>query len=110
MITVQILERFDVIEANDFARPLNLMYEGQSDYLMTNSTYGGTPINRLGWMRAKFVCPFWVGKTVGEFLECFDAFNSFEFVRGDVPIQHQEKLTKEELLIVTRIWERYFNV
>lgn len=68
MITVYMLENNDVIQATDFVRQLRLTYEGQSDYLVTTSAYGGTRINRTGWMRAEEVCPYWVGKKV-------DAFN-----------------------------------
>ena len=103
MIEVSILEDTDVIKENDFARQLSLVYDGQSDYLATNATYGGSPMNRLGWMPAKFVCPAWVGKTVGEFRKTMLGrdrhtveMSNYEFVRGKVPTSHYERLTKEE--------------
>lgn len=97
MITVYMLENNDVIQATDFVRQLRLTYEGQSDYLVTTSAYGGTRINRTGWMRAEEVCPYWVGKKVGAFNKGMD-FNhrhmsevsAYEFIRGDVPQSHWE--------------------
>ena len=103
MIALQLLEDLDTIEATDNVRQLSLVYAGQSDYLATNATYGGSPINRLGWMPARYVCPAWVGKTVGEFREAMLGRDrhaveiaNYEFVRGNVPLSHCEKLTKEE--------------
>lgn len=97
MITVYMLENNDVIQATDFVRQLRLTYTGQSDYLETTSTYGGSRINRTGWMRAEEVCPYWVGKKVGAFNKGMD-FNhrhmsevsAYEFIRGDVPQSHWE--------------------
>lgn len=96
MITVQILEPTDTIEPNDWARQLY-----HDDYARNNA-YSGKPMNRMGWMIARFVCPFWVGKTVGECNERFAAGLTgsapyFEFVRGPIPVTHQEELTAEEL-------------
>lgn len=98
MIAVHILERADVIQSTDFVRQLSLTYEGQSDYLAANATYGGGRINRLGWIPAKEVCPFWVGKTVGEFNDAMAGFlgrhesevAAYEFIRGPIPSSHWE--------------------
>jgi len=103
MISVSILENQDIIQEDDCVRQLSIVYDGQSDYLATNATYGGSPINRLGWLPAKFVCPAWVGKTVGEFRKTMLGRNrhavemsDYEFVRGKVPTSHYERLSKEE--------------
>lgn len=104
MISVSILENQDIIQEDDCVRQLSLVYTGQSDYLATNATYGGSPMNRLGWLPAKFVCPAWVGKSVGEFRKTMLGrdrhaveMSNYEFVRGQVPKSHYEKLSKEEL-------------
>lgn len=89
MKTVGILEPSDRIEAGDLVRQLALSYEGQSDYLATNATYGGGRINRLGWIAVGEFCPAWIGKTVGEFNRALRA--SHEFVRGPVPKAHLER-------------------
>ena len=91
------LEESDTIEATDWVRQLSLTYTGQSDYLETTSIYGGGRINRTGWMTAAEVCPYWVGRTVGEFNEGADfkhrhqsEVSAYEFIRGDIPVSHVE--------------------
>ena len=97
MITIHMLEDSDIIEGTDFVRQLSLTFVGQSDTLMTTSTYGGTRINRTGWMLAAEVCPAFVGKTVIEFNRGMDfkhrhhiEVSQYEFIRGDIPLSHQE--------------------
>jgi hypothetical protein len=97
MITIQMLEDADTIEATDYVRQLSLTFNGQSDTLETTSTYGGSRTNRLGWMLAAEVCPAFVGKTVGEFNRGMDfkhrhyiEVSQYEFIRGNVPITHHE--------------------
>lgn len=99
MIAVGILEDHDTIDADDCVRQLSLIFTGQSDYLATTSTYGGSPINRLGWIRADTFCPFWVGKKVGDFRRAMlgrdrhaTEVSDYEFVRGPVPKLHMERL------------------
>ena len=108
MIQINILEDMDTIEENDYARQLHLFYSGQSDYLQTTNCYGGGPINRLGWIKAKYFCPFWVGKKVKDFVEGMDKFyveNSIEFIRGNIPKQHVEYLKKEEVELLEYRWK-----
>lgn len=114
MIVVNILEDQDTIQPDDFVRQLHLTFTGQSDYLETNSTYGGFPVNRLGWVPAKFICPYWVGKTVGEFRNKMLGRNrhavelsDYEFIRGKVPASHCEKLTKEERKGCESVWKLF---
>lgn len=96
MIPVNILEPTDIIQSTDWVRQLSLTYEGQSDYLQTTSTYAGTPINRLGWLLAKDVCPAFVGRSVSDFFSAIKKFyltsdkHSYEFLRGDIPNRHKE--------------------
>lgn len=114
MISVSILEDIDVIQSTDYVRQLSLTFEGQSDYLATTATYGGGAINRLGWIPAKYFCPFWVGKTVKEFRSRMEATGrhssevcDYEFIRGDIPKSHLEKLTKKQIEIAEMILSRY---
>ncbi len=106
MITIQLLEAQDIILETDYTRQLSLLFTGQSDYLAKNSTYGGSPLNRLGWLPAKYQCPYWVGKTVGEFNTQMLEISSirYEFVRGAIPREHYEKLTREELRLLEYSW------
>ncbi len=113
MIGVSILEKDDVIQSDDWVRQLSLTFTGQSDYLATNSTYGGSPMNRLGWIPAWVFCPAFVGKTVGKFRRTMLGvdrhaveISDYEFVRGDVPKHHQEVLTTQELKIARMVWKR----
>ena len=92
---ILLLDDSDIIQAGDYVRQLELFYEGQSDYLATTSTYGGSPINRLRWIEVERSCPAWIGKTVGEFrgkmLEMerpHQPMPDHEFVRGDLPTNH----------------------
>jgi len=99
--TVQILDGNDIIEPTDYARQLSLTWEGQSDYLQQNTTYGNSPINRLGWLPVTVTCPCWIGKTVKDFSDAMDKFYAtaykepFEFIRGELPNRHLEPLTKD---------------
>jgi len=113
MISVNILEDLDKIEKDDWVRQLNLIYTGQSDYLQTNATYGGMPMNRMRWIPAWAFCPAWVGKTVGEFRREMlkrdrhaTEMSDYEFVRGEVPKRHKESLTAKEIKIARMIWEK----
>ena len=112
LIQINLLEDSDVIRPNDWVRQLQLTFTGQSDYLATNSTYGGSPINRVGWIPARYTCPYWVGKTVGEFRNKMLGLDrhavemtDYEFARGDIPKHHLERLTKEEIRLAEQTWK-----
>lgn len=97
MRTIQILEPDDTITADCFVRQLGLIFDGQSDYLSTKTTYSGSPLNRLGWIRASEYCPAWVGKTAGEFNKVMNKAHrrasekcGYEFVIGNLPRSHIE--------------------
>lgn len=96
-VKVEILTYDDVIRGGDVCRPLSVIFEGQSDTFHTTSTYGGSPMNHLGWIPATVICPGWIGKTVGAFntailkLGRHDSETSaYEFLRGDLPPSHME--------------------
>lgn len=97
MIDLQMLEADDVIQATDFVRQLNLTFPGQSDDLETTSMYGGGRINRVGWMLAAEVCPYFVGKTLGELNRGVNfkhrhmtEVTQYEIIRGAIPYDHWE--------------------
>ncbi len=90
MIEVSMLEPGDVIQATDLVRQLDHLIDGQSDYVQFTSAFSGRPINRMRWQHAQDFCPFWVGKTVGAFVEAMNkrADHGYEFLRGTVPDSH----------------------
>lgn len=103
MIQIGILERHDVIRADDFVRYMDIEYIGQSDTVMTRSTYGGGPINFFRWLTVKEAG--WlhmIGKTVGYFEDRMYAIEKphqpvarYEFARGAIPKDHKKVLRKE---------------
>ena len=105
MIQISLLEDTDTIQENDYVRQLQLFYNGQSDCLQTTSCYGGGPMNRLGWIKAKYFCPYWVGKKVKNFVDGIDKFYSVEFIRGDIPKESIEPLKKEEIKLLEYGWK-----
>lgn len=99
-ITIQILERDDVIQATDFVRYMEIEYEGQSDTVMTRGTYGGSPMNFFRWLKVEDAgMPHFIGKLVG-FVEDWHAgierqhqpIARWEFARGSIPKSHQLSL------------------
>lgn len=119
MIATAILEGCDIVEAEDYVRQLSLIFTGQSDYLETTSTYGGGAVNRLGWIKVKHFCPAWVGKTVDEFHDALVVSRTskrhevemcyYEFIRGEIPRSHEERLSKDQLRIAEMIWANRSN-
>lgn len=93
MIQVNILEPDDVIYAEDWCRPLQIvsMNGGHSDYYSFKSQYTGCPENNAEWVKVKHVIgSCWFGKTVKQFHKEFIKFNCrYEFVRGDIPKTNQ---------------------
>lgn len=93
MLVIHMLEPTDILEPNDWCRPLQIvsMSGGHSDYYSFQSNYTGTPENNAKWVRAKCVIGKpWFGKPVGEYLEGMRELGlSWEFVRGPIPARHQ---------------------
>jgi len=89
MLSIQILEKEDLISPDDWCRPLELctMSGGLSDGMSFRSMYSGLPENNVKWTKVKDVIgKVWFGKTVSEF--CKNVVLT-EFIRGDIPKQHQ---------------------
>lgn len=103
MITIGILERSDVIRADDYVRYMDIEYIGQSDTVMTRNTYGGSPMNFFRWLTVKEAG--WlhmIGKTVGYFEDKMYGIEKphqhvarYEFARGSIPEDHKMVLRKE---------------
>lgn len=96
MIIVQILEADDVVEPNDWCRPLSIvsMSGGHSDYYSFKCQYSGRPENNVKWVRVKYILgQCWNGLTVKELDEKLGKFVKYEFIRGDIPKRQQLSLS-----------------
>lgn len=100
MITVSILEKEDIVQPNDWCRPLQIvsMSGGHSDFYSFECQYTRKPENNVKWVRADqilgdiwFKNPTSVGKLNSELNI------KYEFIRGDVPKSHQYGATVPEL-------------
>lgn len=99
-----ILFEEDVIEAGDFVRPLDLTFDGQSDYLHTTNTYSGRPENHTRWVAIERLgMQRWIGKRVGDLNKVMDDLETphqwtsrYEFARGAMPDFHQLPETDQE--------------
>lgn len=90
MKTVQILESTDIIDGEDWCRPLEIvsMSGGMSDYYSFRSEYSGTPENNAKWVKVKHVFgKCWFGEQVGVLIERMK--KEYEFVRGEPPKSHR---------------------
>lgn len=98
MITVNILEDTDIIQATDYCRPLLLctISKYSDNYSFTN-TYSGQPENNVKWLRVdRAFGPCWVGKTVAELVS---KVIPYEFIRGDIPLLHRYGKTRADILL-----------
>jgi hypothetical protein len=99
MISIGILERDDVIRGDDWVRYMEIEYVGQSDTVMTRSTYGGSPLNFFRWMTVKDAQMFhFIGKKLGYVEDWLDSIERpsqpvarWEFARGPIPESHTIK-------------------
>jgi hypothetical protein len=99
MITVQLLEDNDIIQATDWCRPMVIQpVNPWSDTVVFTNTYGGGPINNVKWLTAKQCCPYWIGKKLKDFNDGMGRTGTwYEFIRGDIPEKHQYGKTRSEL-------------
>lgn len=89
MKTVQILEPDDLIDPEDWCRPLMLisMSGGHSDSYSFKGAYSGTPENNVKWVKVKDQFgPIWFGKMTREVN--FELGMRYEFLRGNLPSTH----------------------
>jgi hypothetical protein len=81
-----LLEDDDVPLETDWMRPLWLSY--QPDGFSENSECGGGPLNNFKWARvSETIGECWYGRTVYNLQKILA--KRYEFVRGEVPDEHQ---------------------
>jgi hypothetical protein len=92
MINVQILENNDILQEDDWCRPLNItsMSGGMSDDYTFESF--GRPINNAKWCAVAVSFPYWIGKCINDMPQ---SIRYHEFIRGIVPKQHIHPNGKE---------------
>jgi hypothetical protein len=108
MKTVEILELDDLIEPEDWCRPLQItsMSGGHSDYYSFSSQYTGAPENNVKWVKVKFILGKpWHNKSVREYNNAMRKFGyTYEFVRGDVPQSHKLNLKDYNVTDHTKVF------
>lgn len=97
MRTLLFLEDHDRVQPDDWCRPLKLTpMSAQSDYYSDRSNYSGTPMNNMKWVQVKHVFgPVWYNKPVAVLCK----LERYEFVRGEVPQEHQLDMTSFNSLV-----------
>jgi hypothetical protein len=107
MISIQMLEDNDVIDPEDWCRPLNIvsMGGGHSDYYSFKSEYSGTPENNVKWVKVKYILgKVWHGKTVKEIDEGLGKFVKYEYVRGNIPARSKLSLKGYNIADLTKVF------
>lgn len=99
MISIQLLEDTDIIQATDWCRPMTIQtISPWSDTITFTNTYSGNPENNVRWLTAQQCCPFWIGKKVKDYNDGIEKMGTwYEFIRGPIPTKHQYGKTKSEL-------------
>jgi hypothetical protein len=90
MINLQLLEADDIVEPDDWCRPLSIvsMSGGHSDYYSFTNQYTGAPENNVKWVKVKYILGKpWHNKTVKEIDAGLGKFIKYEYVRGDIPMR-----------------------
>lgn len=88
MITLQLLEADDIVDPEDWCRPLSIvsMSGGYSDNYSFKSQWSGAPENNVKWVKVKYILgKLWHGKTVREIDNGLAPWIKYEYVRGDIP-------------------------
>lgn len=109
MINVQILEPTDIVDPEDWCRPLSLnsMSGGHSDYYSFQSQYSGAPENNVKWVKVKYILGKpWHGKTVREIDHGLGFFTKYEFIRGNIPRRQQLSLKDYNLTDHTKVFRK----
>lgn len=107
MKTVEILELDDLIDPEDWCRPLQIvsMSGGHSDYYSFQSCYTGAPENNAKWVKVKFILGKpWHGKSVMEYNKAMSKFGTYEFVRGEIPTSHKLNLKDYNVTDHTKVY------
>ena len=108
MKTVEILELDDLMDPEDWCRPLQItsMNGGHSDYYSFESCYTGAPENNSKWVKVKFILgKHFHNKPVREYNKVMKEFGMYyEFVRGDVPQTHKLNLKDYNVTDHTKVF------
>ena len=108
MKTVQILEADDIVDPEDWCRPLQIisMNGGHSDYYSFESCYTGAPENNVKWVKVKYILgKGWHGKPVKEYTNAMKKFGyAYEFVRGEIPNTHKLNLNGYNVTDHTKVF------
>lgn len=92
MYTIEILTE-GIFTKDMYCRPLEISYDGQSDTVLTSSTYSGTPINFMKWAPiVDILGEYWIGKTIDEYESGIQKMHHYhvpyEWCRGNIPPSH----------------------
>lgn len=107
MITLQLLEKDDIVEPEDWCRPLSIvsMSGGHSDYYSFKNQYTGAPENNVKWVKVKYILgKCWHGKTVKEIDAELGMFIKYEYVRGDIPTRSKLSLKGYNITDHTKVY------
>jgi hypothetical protein len=107
MIALQLLEKDDIVEPEDWCRPLSIvsMNGGHSDYYSFRCAYSGAPENNVKWVKVKYILGKpWHGKTVGQIDRGLGEFIKYEYVRGNIPTRSKLGLSGYNITDHTKVF------
>ena len=107
MINIQLLEQDDIVEPENWCRPLSItsMSGGHSDYYSFQSQYTGAPENNVKWVKVKYILGRgWHGKTVAEIDAKLGKFVKYEYVRGNIPTRSKLSLSGYNITDHTKVF------
>lgn len=93
MKIVSILEKEDIIDGDDWCRPLAIvsMSGGHSDSYSFKNIYNGAPENNAKWVKVRYIFgACWAGSTVAKINGM--GGTKYEFMRGEIPVSHREPM------------------
>ena len=87
-----------VFTKNMYCRPLEIEYWGQSDTVLTSSTYSGKPTNFMKWAPITMILgEYWIGRSIQEYEQGISKMHHYhvpyEWCVGNLPDSH---ILKEE--------------
>ncbi len=90
------LEGDDIVNENDWCRPMHIVY--QAGGYSENSEYSGWPLNNLKWARVnETVGKCWFNRSVYDFQKILA--RNYEFIRGEIPEKNKWKKEKDYLVL-----------
>ena len=107
MKTILLLEADDIVDPEDWCRPLSItsMNGGHSDYYSFQSEYSGAPFNNVKWVKVKYILGgVWLTKTVAEIDKALGQYVKYEYVRGDIPSRSKLSLSGYNITDHTKVF------